>query len=402
MGWLSSVVSDLERIGEAFGIKDWRPHQLETFHQWLDLDMPHKRFCLYHRTGSGKTITALTMMALDGVQNVLVIAPPITHNRWVSEGKKIGLTVTPISHAKFRQKNYKVSRTGAIICDEFHLLGGHQGQGWKKFDRLAGLLQAPLILASATPNYNDAERVYCIQHALDPDSCRGGYLAFLYAHCITVQNPYSQTPLVERLRNFDTAAEYLDSLPYTHYLPDEFVLEPEDIPLSSWEDEYLATWGLDSRRNRMIASQMEERHARTRRNYINRAGALRNSVYYDLLETIGASKTPVLVFAASKEIAEAAYDALFPVFPEIALLTGDSSTVIKQDKIALFRKGGVPVLIGTAAMATGTDGLDTMCDTLILLHDTDDDSLRRQIIGRITPRSEGVYIENKKVYRFTS
>lgn len=396
------MVSDLERIGEAFGIKDWRPHQLETFHQWLDLDMPHKRFCLYHRTGSGKTITALTMMALDGVQNVLVIAPPITHNKWVSEGKKIGLTVTPISHAKFRQKNYKVSRTEAIICDEFHLLGGHQGQGWKKFDRLAGLLQAPLILASATPNYNDAERVYCIQHALDPDSCRGGYLAFLYAHCITVQNPYSQTPLVERLRNFDTAAEYLDSLPYTHYLPDEFVLEPEDIPISSWEDEYLDTWGLDSRRNRMIASQMEERHARTRRNYINRAGALRNRVYYDLLEIIGASKTPVLVFAASKEIAEAAYNALFPVFPEIALLTGDSSTAIKQDKIALFRKGGVPVLIGTAAMATGTDGLDTMCDTLILLHDTDDDSLRKQIIGRITPRSEGVFIENKKVYRFTS
>lgn len=396
--------SDLERIGEAFGIKDWRPHQLETFHQWLDLDMPHKRFCLYHRTGSGKTITALTMMALDGVQNVLVIAPPITHNRWVSEGEKIGLTVTPISHAKFRQKNYKVSRTEAIICDEFHLLGGHQGQGWKKFDRLAGLLQAPLILASATPNYNDVERVYCIQHALDPDSCRGGYLAFLYAHCITVQNPYSQTPLVERLRNFDTAAEYLDSLPYTHHLPDEFVLEPEDIDISMWmEDEYLVEWGLDSRRNRMIASQMEERHARTRRNYIDIVGELHRRIHLKLLDIIKDSKTPVLVFAASKEIAEAAYDSLFPVFPEsIILLTGNSSTAIKQDKIALFRKGGVPVLIGTAAMATGTDGLDTMCDTLILLHDTDDDSLRKQIIGRITPRSEGVSIKNKKVYRFTS
>ena len=398
------MASELDQIGEAFGIKDWRPHQLETFHQWLDLDMPHKRFCLYHRTGSGKTITALTMMALDGVQNVLVIAPPITHDKWVSEGEKIGLTVTPISHAKFRQKNYKVSRTEAIICDEFHLLGGHQGQGWKKFDRLAGLLQAPLILASATPNYNDVERVYCIQHALDPDSCRGGYLAFLYAHCITVQNPYSQTPLVERLRNFDTAAEYLDSLPYTHYLPDEFVLEPEDIDISMWmEDEWLVEWGLDYRRNRMIASQMEERHARTRRNYIDRAGELHRRIHLMLLDIIKDSKTPVLVFAASKEIAEAAYDSLFPVFPEnIILLTGNSSTAIKQDKIELFRKGSVPVLIGTAAMATGTDGLDTMCDTLILLHDTDDDSLRKQIIGRITPRSEGVSIENKKVYRFTS
>ena len=153
----------------------------------------------------------------------------------------------------------------------------------------------------------------------------------------------------------------------------------------------------------MIASQMEDRHARTRRNYIGIVGGLHRRIHLKLLDIIKDSKTPVLVFAASKEIAEAAYDSLFPVFPEnIILLTGNSSTALKQDKIALFRKGGVPVLIGTAAMATGTDGLDTMCDTLILLHDTDDDSLRKQIIGRITPRSEGVYIENKKVYRFTS
>ena len=58
------------------------------------------------------------------------------------------------------------------------------------------------------------------------------------------------------------------------------------------------------------------------------------------------------------------------------------------------------MLIGTASLATGTDGLDKMCDTLIILDDTDDDSLRRQLIGRIMPRGADTDTSKKKVYRF--
>jgi hypothetical protein len=40
-----------------------------------------------------------------------------------------------------------------------------------------------------------------------------------------------------------------------------------------------------------------------------------------------------------------------------------------------------------------------MCDTLIILDDTDDDSLRRQLVGRIMPRGEDTDATGKSVYR---
>jgi hypothetical protein len=41
-----------------------------------------------------------------------------------------------------------------------------------------------------------------------------------------------------------------------------------------------------------------------------------------------------------------------------------------------------------------------MCNTLIILDDTDDDSLRRQLIGRIMPRGADTDASMKRVFRF--
>src|SRR5690606_36652977 len=140
------------------------PHQLKAFDEWIPLE----RACLYYPTGKGKTQIMLTMMRLRGYTTVVVVAPPITHSNWRRHGKTLGMKIIALSHAKFRQKDVKLQRTTPIIVDEFHLLGGHTGIGWKKFDRLSAGLQAPIIIGSATPNYNDAERVYCVAHSLDP------------------------------------------------------------------------------------------------------------------------------------------------------------------------------------------------------------------------------------------
>src|SRR5690606_31232664 len=215
------TVEDMElATGKVF-----QAHQLEALADaqeqvdkgvWL-------RLCLYHRTGAGKTLTSLACVRLTGAGEVLVLAPPITHDAWVAAGRELGLQVSPISHAKFRQKTYKVRRDQAMIVDEFHLLGGHKGIGWKKLDRIARGLQAPLVIASATPNYNDAERVYCIQHVLDPDSARGGYLQFLYDRCVTRVNPFGQEPIVEGFRYYADAEDYLKHLPHVHYVEDEAI-----------------------------------------------------------------------------------------------------------------------------------------------------------------------------------
>ena len=68
------------------------------------------------------------------------------------------------------------------------------------------------------------------------------------------------------------------------------------------------------------------------------------------------------------------------------MVTGALSGKRKQEAIDRFLTGRVPVLVGTASLATGTDGLDKVCDSLLILDDTDDDALRRQLIGRIMPR----------------
>ena len=59
------------------------------------------------------------------------------------------------------------------------------------------------------------------------------------------------------------------------------------------------------------------------------------------------------------------------------------------------------VLVGTASIATGTDGIDKVSDLLILVDDTDDESLRRQIIGRILPRGADTDASKKVIYRLT-
>lgn len=359
------------------------------------------RLCLYHRTGAGKTYTALVCVALAGVQDVLVLAPPITHETWVGWGRRVGVAVTTISHAKFRQKGFKVRRDQAMIVDEFHLLGGHKGQGWRKLDRMAQGLQAPLVIASATPNYNDAERVYCIQHVLDPHSVKGGYLQFLYDHCITKVNPFGAEPLVEGFRNYTDAEDYLKHLDHVHYVEDEAIKQVTitDVELVIDVPDELLTHGLDHRRQRVIASLMEGRHALKRHQILTEDGLIRPEVYDEIADLVGLVRTPTLIFCNSREVAEALFVSVGKHASRALLITGKTSTKEKQEIVKLFRQGAADVLIGTASLATGTDGIDKMCDHLLIVDDTDDNALRRQLIGRILPRGLDSDLSNKIVSR---
>ena len=65
----------------------------------------------------------------------------------------------------------------------------------------------------------------------------------------------------------------------------------------------------------------------------------------------------------------------------------------------MFLSGRRRILIGTASLATGLDGLDKVCDTLIIVDDTDDNSLRRQLVGRILPRGGNVDNKTKRIHR---
>ncbi len=385
-----------ERLGITF--TDFQVEALEYAEKFL-ADPTKLRTCLYYKTGAGKSITALVQVALLGFTEAIVITPPSTFPQWEALGRKLGVNVTCMSHAKFRQKDTKLSRTVPVIADEMHLFGGHKGQGWKKLDTLAAHLQAPLVLASATPNYNDAERVYCIQHVLNPGSCRGGYIEFLYRECDTEANPFAREPKVLGFRNYPDAAAYLAALPGVLYLPDDLVWSITDHPIPLRVPRELYVYGLNERAGRIIASQIEERHALVNLSLITDTGLLDQQAYDTVMSLVGQTEKPSLVFAAHSTVAEALAATLRRNGVAHDIVTGGTTGRAKADVVARFNAGKLKVLIGTATLATGTDGMDKVCDQLIILDDTDDDSMRRQLVGRIMPRGLGGDASTKSVHR---
>lgn len=394
-----SLDARLKALAKAAGYDEWQPYQVETFDLVEGMLTDTPRICLYYKTGAGKTATALVCMAIWGYEDVLVIAPPSTHDAWVELGDKLGIKVEAMSHAKFRMKSTKLERDKAVIADEMHLFGGHTGKGWQKLDRLAKGLKAPLILASATPSYNDADRVYCVHHILDPVALHGGFLEFLYANCVTQQNPFSVTPDVLRFRHYDTAAEYLDALPGVMYLPDDLVYQIKDYPLAKKIPHAMEGYGYDERNHRVIASIIEETHTQTYQSLVKDDGTLFKGPRDWLVNLLEDAVSPVLIYSDHSTIAEAIAKTLRMMDLECALVTGKSTTKSKAYIIDQFRQGKTDILVGTATLATGTDGLDKVCDWLLIFDDTNDDALRRQLIGRIMPRGKGGDASTKHVHR---
>ena len=111
-----------------------------------------------------------------------------------------------------------------------------------------------------------------------------------------------------------------------------------------------------------------------------------------------------MIFSKSSKLATmlANYLSLFKLEEgqEPALITGATKPTDRRKELERFIDGTTSILIGTAALATGLDGLDKVCDRILLYDDTDDASLRRQVIGRIMPRGADIDASVKKVYRF--
>ena len=388
----------VEEIGRKLD-KDFFHYQLACFDLWPTLPQEQQRLCLYYKTGAGKSITSLSCVALSGYKEALVVAPPISHKDWIALGEQLDITVTAVSHAKFRMADFKVGRKMPVIADEFHQFGGHSGKGWKKLDRLAKGLQAPLILCSATPNYNDADRVYCVQHILDPHSVKGGFLEFLYTHCKTTQNPFGAMPIVEGFLNYASAEDYLTALPNVVTVPDTTVINLVDIPVASSVPEEFEVYGLDRANMRIMASQIEATFRRQYLNLVNEEQLIHEHVYDVLTDLVGQAHTPVMLYCHSSRIAERLWRTCLLHQVEAELITGSSTSRAKDASFNRFRAGELDVLIGTATLATGADGIDKVCDTLIIVDDTTDNALRRQLLGRILPRGKDTDVSRKQLYR---
>lgn len=362
------------------------------------------RLCLYYKTGAGKTRTSLACVKVMGSTHVVVVAPPTTHRLWETTAFDMGFTtVITMSHAKFRQKETKLSRTTALIVDEFHMLGGYKATGFKKLEKIAASLNGPLVICSATPNYNDVDRCYCIQRITDRRATEGGYLSFIYKHCGTEVNPFGHVPRVTGFLHYPDAAAFLADLPNVEYIEDDLVYDIEDVELELEIPAELVTLGIDRRRERMVGSIIERKHTVIDHMLVREVHTVEDGVdtwenflvpevEKVLIQAIKDSPTPVLVFAMHKAVAVAAVNSLIEAKYVALYVHGEMSKAAKNQAIEDFKLGRMNALVGTQTLATGTDGLDRMCDTLVILDDTEDNSMRRQLIGRIMPRGHATTV----------
>ena len=400
----------IEEIEQTFG-RPFLGHQreaLEDAQRQAQGDAP-LRLCLYHRTGAGKTDTSLACVALAGAERVLILAPPSTHPNWVLRAAALGLDATVISHAKFRQKTFKITRGDAVIVDEFHMLGGQGAAGFTKFDKACEFIKAPVIICSATPNYNDAERVYCIMHTMAPHTVRGGYIQFLYQHCDVEANPFAKEPIVTSMKDGETAENFLQRLPYVHYVEDEAIkqVQIEEVYLmQDYVPDEFNRFGYDSANKRIMASQMEERHRRRELQSLYNDGSM---LLPELQTRVGEiivsplfKDSKIMFFASHVKIAKAVHTFLQRgATKKAVLISGASTAIARSTALEAFKlDSDVRYLVGTTALATGTDGIDKVCDTLVIVDDVDDAALRRQLIGRILPRGLDTDLTNKRVLRF--
>lgn len=357
------------------------------------LGQTHKqpRLCLYYKTGAGKTRTALGCVLVMGeFLELVIVAPPTTRKHWEDTARAMGYdgVLIIMSHAKFRQRETKVSRYAPVIVDEFHMLGGYKAAGFKKLEKIAGGLNAPIVICSATPNYNDVERCYCIQRITDRRSTEGGYLSFIYRHCGTEVNPFGQVPRVTGFLHYPDAASFLADLPYVEYIEDDLVYDIEDVEVQAPVPGELLELGVDRRRQRMVASIIERKHTVIDHMLVRDDGCLTTEVAELLVQAVDDAPTPVLVFAVHTAVVHAAVQTLASAGYYAVAVDGKMTAVKKNAAIEDFKAGKIQVLVGTQTLATGTDGLDKMCDLLVILDDTEDGAMRRQLIGRIMPRGE--------------
>lgn len=394
---------DLTEIEHRLGksLFDQQREAIDEMERQSEYQAQQPRMLIHFPTGKGKSVTALACLAFAGYSEAVVITPPATYAAWTAQGEALGISVQCMSHEKFRQKDTKLLRTKPVIADEFHKFGGHKGKGWMKLDRLARGLQAPLILMSATPNYNDAERVYCIHHVLDPVAVKGGFIEFIYKNCTTEPNYFAIEPKVTGFLNYqgeNAAALYLADLPGVVYLEDDLIYSITDIPVAEKISQEIVDFGYDRRNHRMIASIMEGKHTTINQSLIDDDGLFDDDAMGELYQLVG--DEPTLIFCNHKTVAKALGRSITKQKGWTHYVVhGETPLKMKEHAMREFIAGRYQVLVATASLATGPDGMDKVCDQLVIVDDTEDDALRRQLIGRIMPRGSDTDASNKRVHR---
>lgn len=363
----------------------WKPSQNEAYKKFKK--QSNRRFLIFFPTGEGKSKTGLALIASEGFDEVLVVAPQKTHPAWKRELATLGMTGRIVTHEMFRQDHFKPRRGEPILVDEVHKLGKRSGIGWKKLYKWSKMKDwwMPMILMSATPPYNEAERLYCVEVICDENPTHN-YERWLQENCQLEPSRFKYYPDVVGLLNYDTTNDFLADKSWCAYVEDTADWTRDTLVLPTKKLDVFEEYGFSERHHRIVASDMEKRHKRNELQFIDQNKRVRRAIMKAIKQKLSMypEQKKWLVFCSHKTVADALYE---NVPSHVWLITGDTKPHDIEPQLQGFIMAERGWLIGTSAIAEGVDGIDKTCTALLILDDiVGDDAKRRQVIGRILPR----------------
>lgn len=386
----------LESVLKRF-VKDfdgWKPSQNDAYQAWEALEL--KRCLLFFPTGEGKTYTSLALIRVRGWKEVNVIAPKKTHGGWESAARLMGMKLHLYSPELFIQPKTRFERDIPWIVDEVHRLGERAAAGWQRFERMMRKFHHEVVLMSATPNYNKAERAFCLDVLADPSAIRN-YMDWLIFHGEVEASRYSIYPNFVKFKRHETVIDYLSSKRWCFYIEDTADWTRVTLELPNHYNEIFERYGYSRMHKRVVASLMEKYHKRVDQQFIDHRGMIHDDIWEKILEVAWqyTNFKQWLMFCSHKTVA----DALRKTFQvhmheEVWTIDGDTKGGDVEPIKKAFVASDRGILIGTTAIAEGLDGLDKTCHALLILDDIrGDHAKRRQVIGRILPRGKGDELE---------
>lgn len=365
-----------------------------------------KNALLYFTMGKGKTLTAaqiaVNAQADDLIGSVMIVAPPSTHKQWDTVLKKhLNVPYKIVSHQwlgkneDFLDKNF---RKTLVVIDEVHQSANRGKVLTKLVSKLVKKCFAALLM-SGTPFRNKEERLYTVHDWLFGDT--GSYERWLHLYCDTEPDRFAYYPKFLRFK----AGEIEDFLNDIDYLPLKRIFVEREalvykekvitLPITNPDYETLQTYsvygskGLKPYITNWVQLSNSVRQKMAYLNYLKYCSYIQRSedgemrVYgtrEDVMEIIysNADRSPI-VYCFSSKLSKLYFEDYFGLCYQV-----DGKTTKKNKELAIDAyksKGGV--MFATDSISTGTDGLQEVTNTIIILDDTMDGTNREQLIGRI-------------------
>lgn len=137
-------------------------------HQQAIVDQNPHRHLLAHGTGTGKTITSITL-ANKNCETCLVVCPKINREMWKRETRKYkdGCKFTVVSKEEFRRDVHHIGKFDGVIIDEAHFFAGHTSKLHKAMHWYFKTYDTKYRwLCTATPYLSTPMNIYALRKLL--------------------------------------------------------------------------------------------------------------------------------------------------------------------------------------------------------------------------------------------